>query len=401
MNRGTLNGEIFLPENISPMPKQIELFDEELNVHSSQWETGNEFSIKNLQPGLYIVRLSLPSGILKEQVIQVHTGVNTIILDTKEKDLTSVYDDFRKKELEDNPDNPPFFKEMIRILSESANDTRIYKESMEPLRMYSAHVVLWVSNDEQGYQSNKSFELSLDNDQFVAMIETESCSNILEINFFSGAKKLLSVPPESTVKINVSDGLTPQSLYVSITTDNWKSEALLTLLTRGGIDKAKTLTNAIEAEQLLYDKQRDATAAAIGGYFLLKIGALDRLHDWAKNLANWFPWLPDGAIIYAWQMIRQNEQDRYMDDIRNYLIQASKKIPVYTEGLRLLIEAFRQLSYITERKDQEVEAAYTRVKKYVSLVDWNQQTTTLNLDFSEIKQGQEWQDIFSPFSVFA
>ena len=59
----------------------------------------------------------------------------------------------------------------------------------------------------------------------------------------------------------------------------------------------------------LQRKGKDPSGAAIGGYFLLRAEQLDRLHDWTGNLAERFPWLPDGCVIHAWHLLKQEESD--------------------------------------------------------------------------------------------
>ena len=53
---------------------------------------------------------------------------------------------------------------------------------------------------------------------------------------------------------------------------------------------------ARSAEALLQGKVANPVGAALGGYALLRLNELDRLHDWPDNLAAWFAWLPDGAV---------------------------------------------------------------------------------------------------------
>ena len=56
------------------------------------------------------------------------------------------------------------------------------------------------------------------------------------------------------------------------------------------------MANALD---LLYAKISDPIGAALGAYALLRLGRLDKLdehEDWVRNLADWFPALPDGAV---------------------------------------------------------------------------------------------------------
>ncbi|MBZ0115657.1 MAG: hypothetical protein K8H88_01590, partial [Sandaracinaceae bacterium] len=47
------------------------------------------------------------------------------------------------------------------------------------------------------------------------------------------------------------------------------------------------------------DKVRSTTAAMAGVLLLARGGALARIGDWARNLMNWFPDVPDGAVLWA------------------------------------------------------------------------------------------------------
>ena len=82
------------------------------------------------------------------------------------------------------------------------------------------------------------------------------------------------------------------------------------------------------------------------------------------NLANWFPWLPDGMVLAGWRLLRTVGETA---EARNYLLTATKRgIPVYTEGVRLLIQA---LSMLARNGDPELEAALRRARQYGARVD--------------------------------
>jgi hypothetical protein len=48
-------------------------------------------------------------------------------------------------------------------------------------------------------------------------------------------------------------------------------------------------------------------AAAVAGYLLLRLGALDRLWNWPGNLPDQMRWMPDVAVIHAGRLIRQEQ----------------------------------------------------------------------------------------------
>ena len=105
------------------------------------------------------------------------------------------------------------------------------------------------------------------------------------------------------------------------------------------------------AERALYEKMQDPARAALGGYYLLRFGMLDHLHDWPENLANWFPMLADGPVIRAWQHLR-DEHHHDVDKATSRLIEAAERgIPVFAEGLRLLVDGLRLV--IRARPDRQ------------------------------------------------
>lgn len=134
-----------------------------------------------------------------------------------------------------------------------------------------------------------------------------------------------------------------------------------------------------EAELMLQEKRRNPIGAAIGGYYLLRVGALNRLHDWPNNLANWFEWLPDGAVVHAWQLLREPDEAKNSQARRRLVQAAERGLPVYTEGVRLLIDGLELFAYDAvahDERDEAVEQALQNIRRYAAAMDWNQQLTT-------------------------
>jgi hypothetical protein len=154
------------------------------------------------------------------------------------------------------------------------------------------------------------------------------------------------------------------------------AEGLLAYLDQGAISAARRIGDEVikEAVELMEDKRDNPFGAAIGGYFLLSARSVERW-AWMKNLADWFPMIPDGPIIYGVSCLRDESADNA--EGRHYLLQAvARGIPTYTVGLRLLFDALRGLAQ--EGKDDEVEAALTRVRHIAAYSDWTSQTTTFS-----------------------
>jgi hypothetical protein len=61
-----------------------------------------------------------------------------------------------------------------------------------------------------------------------------------------------------------------------------------------------------KVERALQEKTNSPVAAAIAATVLIRCGALNQLHDWPRNLANWFEWLPDGAALWAETLLRRD-----------------------------------------------------------------------------------------------
>ena len=87
------------------------------------------------------------------------------------------------------------------------------------------------------------------------------------------------------------------------------------------------------AEHKLRDKMRDSAGAALGALALLRFNRVNRLHNWTKNLSNWFPKLADGPITECWRLLNrgnENEQTTALD----WLDAALKRGPPGFSGVR-------------------------------------------------------------------
>lgn len=137
------------------------------------------------------------------------------------------------------------------------------------------------------------------------------------------------------------------------------ADPLLDFMNSGDFAAARRLESAALAEELLFGKQADPLSAAIGAYYLLRTGDYERLHDWSRNLASWFPWLPDGAVVHAWWLIRARAAP--FEEVRPWLLEAWRRgMPLYAEGLRLLSSA--TLLY---REQQKVDEQWGKIANHI------------------------------------
>ena len=119
--------------------------------------------------------------------------------------------------------------------------------------------------------------------------------------------------------------------------DNPRVDAVARYLNGGHLREAADLST--DAELLLQAKMADPFGAAIGGYALLRLGRLDALHDWPQNLANWFPWLPDGAVIAGETSALAGDHESAIELVCET---GRRGLPVFSAGLSLLASRLRE-----------------------------------------------------------
>lgn len=359
----------FMPDS-DRIPKHIQLFDKSLKPVWNQWYQSSEFSIDNIKPGTYTLRLSLSSGVQKDETFDLDQG------EIKNIEIDIGY-------------NSPHESHEWAYLNKNLTVHSFRDTNMKNIEYYGQEGTIvtgtvWKFVNQQWIPElmPNLVNQPIFGDGLVFEYYTNEQLSVLEITSDKNANLYVSLPPgnklKCMVKLSESTDAAVHPIDVTVSSDHLKAETLLTLLTNGAIGDAQDLSNAEEAERLLYEKMRNPVTAAIGGYFLLKIGALQRLHDWANNLANWFPWLPDGRIIHATQLLNENNKtENDISRIRQRLLEAANEgIPVYSEGLRLLEKGLTQMWYHFNGEDTEIAKARARIGSYLEVCDGTQETTT-------------------------
>lgn len=355
------------------IPKEIKLLDETFQVLHSQWITTAFHSLGEFKAGQYILRLTLSSGIVKNRIFQLrqqenHTEVIDLGKTSPHEDMEWAYLSKRESVVAGSPDG-------MRNISFPIN----FRISFSKFANGD-----WLPDTTIGYNIPEVLTIA-DEDGIVLNLIPSSEMLMMHINYPGYPRKSICLPPQSNLKLLIRPILTPAQrdtnpLEITIATENWKAEALLSLLKSGSVKEAQLLISLKQAEQLLKDKRIDSSAAAIGGYYLLLSNCFHRLHNWPRNLADWFPFLPDGAVIYATQLVNNKKprKDKIAESRKHFLIAVSRGIPVYTEGLRLLIDGLTQLAFYSKRKDTEVENALKSLNYYKRRVDWTKDISTFN-----------------------
>jgi hypothetical protein len=150
---------------------------------------------------------------------------------------------------------------------------------------------------------------------------------------------------------------------VEMATHSPLTDTVGSYLLRGNYSAASSMARLVsDAWEMLREKRTDPLAAVAGGYLLLRLKRFDLLQDWPRNLADWFPRVPDGAVIWAAQCIAERKD---YAEARKYLrIAIERGLPAYTEGLRLLLDGL-------VRVDGQSGVALQRLTESTGQVLWN------------------------------
>lgn len=152
--------------------------------------------------------------------------------------------------------------------------------------------------------------------------------------------------------------------------------ALLGYLHGGLFEDARLLSDSIEldAESLLFHKHQDPVAAAAGAFALLRLGALERLHDWTSNLARQYGWLSDVHVALAEHHARVGDHET----AREILAEMSTTgIPSLTVGLAYATDRLRfYAAYWPE--DGRLQRALRQLAPYAAAATVTSAVTTFS-----------------------
>jgi len=152
------------------------------------------------------------------------------------------------------------------------------------------------------------------------------------------------------------------------------ADELLGYISRGATPAAARLVADHHelATSLLFEKISDPYAAAVGGYYLLRIGEIEGYtRSWTANLADRMGWMSDGPIIRGWQLLRGAPPKGGETPRERFLQAANRGLPVYTEGLRLLIDGLKVIVRASGSNDDEAQTSLERIGRYGAATDWS------------------------------
>jgi len=352
------------------IPKYVTLFNRHLKSISGKWALSDHFEFSGIRPGTYVVRVSFASGLLQDTVVQAkkheeeHIEVNFKSVSTNETNEWAYFSKFADADFYRTAPQAVYKIQAHRFTRRGGRWTDPTDELLFP---------------DVIYNPGKTYYL-----------KTAATLSLLRLSCEGYPDKYIWLPPGHELMLLIRPAEGPleavHPLEALITTEGWKAETVMTLLKTGEYRHAQSLMPEEDAEQLLYDKRKDPAAAAIGGYFLLKTGALSRLHNWAENLSNWFEWLPDGAVIHARQLLMEgtNSPER-IRRVRDLLLEAiDRGLPVFTEGFRLLYDSLLRVHALTGPDDWQTSTALNYIRDCAGMVDWSLENTTFNAAYADL-----------------
>jgi hypothetical protein len=138
-------------------------------------------------------------------------------------------------------------------------------------------------------------------------------------------------------------------------------------------DVASTAALFSNAEDVLFTKYRDPSAAALGALTLHRIGRLRERASWVENLARDFRWVADGRIVLAALLANDPAEAQRARGLAELLAVAPLR-PLFGDGLALLVQLLR--SWPDESSGKERRAAVVALAVDPATVDWDAMALT-------------------------
>lgn len=360
-----------------------------------------------LDPGLYIIEAVKPDGEIESEIVDLKTG------DAKELKLTFTPEkniENKKELLEEESEER--FEDLLMMTAPKNRSSDVDTKASATFRPFpgdaygslrntkasttfrprqinkkfipkkEAITVKILSFNEKGWQEERELsgaenfnrETTDSSDHIRIDIDALEYLQILEVsrNRDKPTNLLLPIQKNSMIErctVEIVDNGVDLKLSCSFE-DSKRTTLMFDYLSSNSLEEAAGL--AEEAEGMLYSKMSNPIGAVIGGYILLRIGAVEQMHDWPKNLYEWFPRLSDGAII-AGELEARRGNDREAIDL--FLGAYKRGLPIFREGLSLLVARLRlYMLYekellINETKQKEIELAYSYLAKLAMFTD--------------------------------
>ena len=346
-------------QNLSGTPAVVDIIDQNLRVVTQQTVIVGVRHHFDLPVGNYGLRLLLPSGLsLTDTAVVTENYAYLHVMDLL--DITARAGMERTAFLKPPSHNQPM--------------------DLDDARHRSAWFRLWVRSERAwNVERRPAPTTQWETGTVHYWIEARHRQLMLQ---FGGPRvpwTMVSLPAADRLEITIRPASgEARGLAATVATDNNQVEALLGYLTVGALAHASLVER--ESERQLLDKSNNAATAAVRGYYLLRVSDLERLRN--RPTAGQTEWMPDGDVINAWQLLRELQEaptqplSAFQTARARLLDTVDHGIPVYTEGLRLLVSGLKLVDSETGGRDREVTDALGKIGPFSEAADLGQPTTT-------------------------
>lgn len=360
-------------ESIVDASIAVEIINTDLETVAELSLSGHEQQFIEVAAGKYLIRAYLPSG----QMIKAKTSVAA----GEEKQVV----------LQPPASTQPWLKWQHFLGNACPSQTGSpFALQSTWLRLWTYHQSTWTIDAlplQESGRDHAVINYHLDVNEAAARQV-----RLLQVGGLQVPWRFIALPPSPKLEVLIRSAQNGSEhddlLTVAIVSHNWNAETLLKYLAAGNLESAKIVSaDVANAEALLAEKLTNPMGAAIAGYYLLRVGAGERLQPWAAHFASQFNWLPDALIIHAWQLLQQPQPN--LELAKQRLLQASARgVPLYSRGLRLLFDGLqlfqkhpisKQLINQAEL-DRSIAASIKTIQPYAAAADWAQPLTAFHGD---------------------
>jgi hypothetical protein len=328
----------------------------------------------SVDPGRYIVTALMPAG---QRV--------TKIVDTNEsQEITLDLPTGQQSPHEWREIGHYFASARARRAVRMASDAVIGLESFTPMAPVTAAMRMFSGNLLT--RQMKTIPVDAVREDFMPEVAHLSCGPATELRYVQivqpGRPAVNIALPISHLGCTIAIHREPERYWIEVHPNDEQANLLL-----GYTQNHMLAQQTSVAEGLLYRKQNDPIAAAVGAYSLLRIGDLERLHHWTQNLAMWFEWLPDGAAIRGEHLARLGD---HAGALASFLGVPKRGLPMFSDGIRFTHDRLRTYA-ATDGETEEMRNALKALRTYVSYVDFDKAVTTFP-GVDPLKPGDEIVD---------
>jgi hypothetical protein len=212
----------------------------------------------------------------------------------------------------------------------------------------------------------------------------------LELGRDGGVSCFMAVPPAEFLNVviravwnpNLQDVTAGRSLAITSTREDLlytRLQIAAKYLQENALSEAEAMV--VSTYPLIEQSKADALTSVLAGYLMLKFGKGDRISEMAQTLHSRYPWLPDAAIISAWQLMQGQGSGLDPEDrrqrINQLLLEAVRSgMPLFTMGLRFLFDRLRQLQREAPERHDRFDHELWELANRLGTCDETQYLTT-------------------------